>query len=68
MLHFTNEFSILANPTIFIITIIVPTFEENGIFMLGVVFSFSQFSAIEIIVFNKFFYTLLKILTPLIQI
>ena len=68
MLHFTNEFWILANPTIFIITIIVPTFEENGIFMLGVVFSFSQFSAIEIIVFNKFFYTLLKILTPLIQI
>ena len=34
----------------------VPTFEENGIFMLGVIFLFSQFSPIKIIVFNKFFY------------
>ena len=25
-------------------SVIVPTFEENGIFMLGVVFLFSQFS------------------------
>ena len=37
--------------------VIVPTFEENGIFMLGVVFLFSQFSPIEIITFNeKFLY------------
>ena len=33
--------------------IFVPTFEESGIFMLSVVFSFSQFSAIEILVYNK---------------
>ena len=41
--------------------IIVPTFEENGIFMLGV-FLFCQFSAIEV-VFNNFFYRSLEIST-----
>ena len=35
--------------------IIVATFEENVIFMLGVVFLFSQFSPIEIIISNKKF-------------
>ena len=30
-----------------------PTFEENGMFMLGMGFLFSQFSPIEIIVFDK---------------
>ena len=35
------------------LTIFVPTFEENGILMLGVVFLFSQFSSIEIIIFNQ---------------
>ena len=35
--------------------LIVPTFEENGILMLGVVFLFSQFLPIEIIVFDKVF-------------
>ena len=34
---------------------IVPTFEENGIFIIGVVFLFGQFSPIETIVFNKQF-------------
>ena len=33
--------------------IIVPTFEKNGGFKLGVVFLFSHFSPIEKIVFNK---------------
>ena len=33
--------------------IIVPNFEENGICMLGVVVLFSQFSPIEIKVFDK---------------
>ena len=38
------------------IFIFVPIFEENGIFLLGVVlFLFSQFSSIEIIVFEKRF-------------
>ena len=35
------------------IVIVVPTFKENGILMLGVLFLFSQFSPIEIIIFNK---------------
>ena len=35
--------------------IVVPTFEENVIFMLDVVSLFSQFSPIEIIVFNENF-------------
>ena len=39
--------------------IVIPTFEENGMFMLGVVLLFRQFSAIEIIVFNK------KLLCPI---
>ena len=43
---------------IIMIIIFVPTF-ENGIIMLGVVFLFSQSSAIEIIVFDK------KILRPI---
>ena len=34
-------------------SIFVPTFERNGMFMLGVVFLFSQLSAIEIIVLTK---------------
>ena len=33
----------------------VPTFEENGIVLLGVIFLFSQFSGIEIIAFSKHF-------------
>ena len=37
------------------IIIVVPTFEERGTFMLGVVFLFSQFSAIEIILFKNYF-------------
>ena len=36
-------------------SLVVPKFVENGIFMLGLIFSFSQFSPIEIIVFNKIF-------------
>ena len=35
--------------------------------MNGVVFLFSQFSPIEIIIFNKHFYTPLKILTSWFQ-
>ena len=33
--------------------IIVPAVEENGLFMLGVIFLFRHFSPIENIVFNK---------------
>ena len=36
--------------------IFVPTFEENGMFMIGVFFLFSQFSAFKMIVFNNFLY------------
>ena len=35
-----------------LVSMIVPTFKENGIFMLRVLFSLGQFSAIEIIVLN----------------
>ena len=35
--------------------LIVPTFDENGKFMLGVFFLFRQLSAIEIIVSNNFY-------------
>ena len=35
--------------------VLIPTFEENGIFLLGMVFLFSQFSPIETIIFNRNF-------------
>ena len=44
-------------------SLVVLTFEENGINMLGVVFLFSQFSPIKKTVFNKIFDTPLKIST-----
>ena len=40
--------------------LVVLTFEENRIFMLGVVFLFSQFSPIEIIPFYKTFLFLIE--------
>ena len=36
--------------------VFVPTFEENGIFILGVVFLFGKFSPIETIVFGNLFF------------
>ena len=49
---FKSEFYYLRKYIVF-----VPAFEENEIFVLGVVFMFSQLSSIEIIVFNqKFLY------------
>ena len=44
--------------------IIIPIVEESRIFMLGMVFLISHFSAIEIITFNEKNYTSLKILSP----
>ena len=46
--NFQRKWNIYARCRFF-----VPIFKENGIFMLG--FLFSQFSPIEIIVFNKIF-------------
>ena len=44
----------------------VPTFEENGLFMLGVVFLFSQFSLIEITFYTKItFYNNKNFLYPI---
>ena len=49
---------------LFVCLIVLPTFKENGILMHRVVFLFSQFSSIRIIVFNNNFFTPLKISTP----
>ena len=56
---FKSEFYYLRKYIVF-----VPTFEENEIFVLGVVFfMFSQLSSIEIIVFNQKFLYPMKIST-----
>ena len=49
--RFSNYFEFLSN-TYSVARIIVPLFEENGIFILGVDF-FSQLSAIKITIVNK---------------
>ena len=61
--RFSNHFEFLSN-TYSVARIIVPLFEENGIFILGVVF-FSQFSAIKITIVNKKFLDPVEEMNPL---
>ena len=63
--YFIGE-EIISEEIVNKILIFVQTFEENGIFMLGVVFLFSQFSPIEITNLNKIF-SPLKISTSWVQ-